>query len=349
MSDTYPTHLPLVPPQSDPYFVGTLHLTGCESESQSSAPPPIYEAATTAGEASRMERLHAFIGDRGQDFKALQSGAIGHTTSKPAVKWDKLITACEKATSDLEASLVDLDQNWFKAWLLKEEKSIVQQHIEEGLEQVHIIYEATQAVCLHATAENVNRLQIALDGLATIKADAIPKPTAPQKACDQDGPMARILKEIQEFFSPVLFAGWGLLMQSGLLSPEVTKNMPFIGSFIGFGLAIKNRIDAFNEKVTTEDRARFMQICNSLMESFMELGKTTLIGDQMIAIRAERDKNIAKFDTTADGLLEKFSKVEEGYLELKAEFTEIKQGIALLLKQSNAQHVINQKIVENAA
>ncbi len=161
--------------------------------------------------------------------------------------------------------------------------------------------------------------------------------------------MARILKEIQEFFSPVLFAGWGLLMQSGLLSPEVTKNMPFVGSFIGFGLAIKNRIDALTEKVTTEDRARFMEICDSLMENFMELGKTTLIGDQMIAIRAERDKNIAQFGTTADGLLENFAKVEKGYSELKAEFTELKQSVELLLKYFKAQHATNQKTVESPA
>ncbi len=347
MSNTNPTNLPLAPPQSDPYFIGTLHLIGSEPASQSIVPPPTYEAATAAVSQSPLtEYMQVFIAQREQHIKSAQFRAIEHPASKPVVRWGKLITACEKAKAQLEASLVDLEQNWFKAWILQEEKVTIQQHIQAGLEQIALISEAAQSMCEHETADHLNQLQTALDALEAIKGEATLKPAAGQESSDQDGPMARIWKEIREFFGPVILTGWGLIAQSGLLSPEVTKNMPFIGSFIGFGLAIKNRVDAFNEKVTTEDRVRFMEICDSLMEDFMELGKTTLFGDQIKAIRAERDNNIAKFNKKADGLVERFDEIEQRFTRIEASMEVL---INLVQKQSNTQHSTHQKTVENPA
>ncbi len=347
MSNTNPTNLPPVSLQSDSYFAGTQHPIGGELDRQSVIPPPNYEASTAAvSQSSVTEGIHACVAQREQDVKSARSCAIKHPFSKPVVKWGKLITACIEAKIKLEASLVDLEQNWFKAWILQEEKVTIQQHIKAGLEQIALISEAAQSMCEHETADHLNQLQTALDALETIKGEATLKSTAGQEPADQDGPMARIWKEIREFFGPVILTGWGLIAQSGLLSPEVTKNMPFIGSFIGFGLAIKNRIDAFNEKVTTEDRVRFMEICNSLMEDFMELGKTTLFGDQIKAIRAERDSNIAKFNKKADGLVERFDEIEQRFTRIEASMELL---ISLVQKQSNTQHSTHQKTVENPA
>ncbi|KAG0083438.1 hypothetical protein BGZ92_010775, partial [Podila epicladia] len=168
---------------SDPYFVGT-HLIGSEPESQSVALPPEYEEATGAvNHDSVKERMHASIAQRRLSIKTAPSDVVSHPASQSVVKWSKLITACEKGKAQLEASLVDLDNDWLKVYLLKDgEKALIQQQLVAGLEQVKAVYEAAQALCNEDTAVHLLLLEGALKGLEMVKpavSISKPLPTAP--------------------------------------------------------------------------------------------------------------------------------------------------------------------------
>lgn len=347
MSNTHPTHLPLISPQNNPYYVGTLPLIGCDSKSQSVAAPLVYEAATKSlNHDSVEERVHALIGDIGQNIKATQTCKTNNEAPELPIKWDKLTQACVKAKADLEASLSDLENNYLKAYFLKAKKEVLQQHIQAGLAHIQRIYDVTQALSEQSTLDHLKNLQAAMRALETIRSAAMPiaQDECTKEASTQSGALACIWKEIKEFLSPVALAGWALLAQSGLFSREVAQQMPFVGSFISIVWTLINRIELRIEQAKTGDQEKLIEICDFLGEIYMSTVNAVDIAARVQATYDERDKNIVTFDAKAEGLLknsdnllEKFTKVEKGYSELRAEIAELKQGIALLLKQSGVQ------------
>ncbi len=373
MSNTNPTHLPLALPQSYPYHVGTLHLIGCDSESQSVAPPPTYETATASiDNDSVKERIHAPIGDMGLHLKVLQSDAIGPTSSKPIVKWDSLITACEEGKAKLEASLVDLNQNWLKIQLLKEEKALIQQQLEAGLAQIQVVHEAAQALCDKDTQTNLLVLEAALKGLEAVKpavstSHASPSPSIPI----QNERVNRWQRVIQNYLGPIALTGWGLIVQSGILSSDTAKRIPLVGGIIGLCLKIKDSIDTCIEQAKTEDQAGLIAVCESLVETFMNADRIGKAVQETLAarrnaeeslefIKTARKEQASNFETFGANLeklnvvADKFNSKKFEVATLESRLTKLEESMELLIslvqKQSHAQPSTNQHTrVENPA
>ncbi len=351
MSATHPTNLPPVPPQSDAYFA-SMHLISSETESLSVTPPPKYEAATDAiSQDSVTKRMQASIAQQGQNIKTAQIHAMGHPAVQSVVKWSKLITACEKAKAQLEASSVDLSHNWLKVHFLKEEeKLLIQQQLVAGLEQVQVVHEAAQALCNEDTMANLLLLEVALKDLEMVKpvvSISKPLPTAPIK----NERVNQWMQAIKNYLGPIALTGWGLIVQSGILSSDNAKRIPLLGGIIGFGLTIKESIDTCIEQAKTEDQAGLIKVCESLVETFMNADRIGKAVQETIAARKQADATLEFISTAKKEIhsdLEKLH-VVAGKFEvaaLESRLTKLEEGqnriIALLQqKQSNAQPSTN--------
>ncbi len=315
--------------------------------------------------------MQAFIAQREQHIKNTQFRAIDHPASKPVVKWSNLITACEKATARLKASSVDLSQNWLKVHLLnEEEKALIQQQLEAGLTQVQVVQKAAKTLCDEDTAVNLLLLEVALKGLEIVKPVVLSSKSLPIAAPIQNERINRWMQAIKNYLGPIALTGWGLIVQSGILSSDTAKKIPLLGGIIGLGLTIKESIDTCIEQAKTEDQAGLIKVCDSLVETFMNADRIGRAVQETIAARNQAEATLEFISTSKKEIhsdLEEMrvtagkfdvaaGKFEVAAFEvelLKSRIAKLEEGMELLIslvqKQSNAQHSTHQKIVKNPA
>ncbi len=261
--------------------------------------PPCESISSIPQNRGTEKDMDAAIQQRASNPKAIAS-SFSTTNKKP--EWKRLSAVCVEAQGNLEVSWSDLEKNVVKAYLFKADKVTIQRHIEAGLHQVKIIYKITQALCEKDTAENQCQLKSALKELERIKLAATPQPIKQRQTPATHGAVACFLKELHGFLAPVALMGWGLIAQSGLVSHITVQHMAFISGAISIIWTIATYFKNRAEQANTEDQLKLIQVCNSLMENFMDIGMLHNLPQRTEHVVVQRNGNFAEFVTVATNL-----------------------------------------------
>ncbi len=329
MIGTDPAHLPNPHRQNCRFILHKSQLTGRNPKHMA---PPSEIVGPIPYKPETKEYKDAAI-----QQNALNPRAVSpfFSTKNTAPEWTRLIAVCIEAQANLEASWSDLEKNVVKAYLFKADKVTIQRHIEAGLHQVKIIYKITQALCEKDTAENKRHLQNALKELESIKLAATPQPIQHPQTRAKHGAITCFLKELHGFLAPVALMGWGLIAQSGLVSLITVQQMALISGVISIFWTIATSFKNRAEQASTEDQLKLIQVCNSLMENCMNIGRLENLPLHRETVNVDRHGNFSEFVVVARNMEAEVNALKEHAGRVTENGNNITQKVSVLERELN--------------
>ncbi len=335
MIGTDSAHLPNIPRQNCRFIP---HKCRSTSRNPKRMAPPSEIVGSIPYKLEKKEYKDAAIQQNTLNAEAIPSS---FNTTNTAPEWKRLTAACIEAQTNLEASWSDLEKNVVKAYLFKADKVTIQRHIEAGLYQVKIIYKITQALCENDTAENQCQLESALKELDRIKFAATPHPIQYVQTPATHGVLAYFLKELHGFLAPVALMGWGLIAQSGLVSHITVQHMAFISGAISIIWTIATYFKNRAEQANTEDQLKLIQVCNSLMEKFMDIGMLPNLPRRTETVLVRQNGNFDEFVKVARNLEAEVNAIQAHVGRVTQNLNSVTQIVGVLERGFNA---LTQKI-----